>query len=354
MPNNIPHRIHLFWAGNKLPEFAIENLISFMRYLPEDWKIYLWLTDISCINKSNHFKHYEQTSNCLVIKTVDSLLTSNIFQQLKNTYPDYDKKYPFKLVRDFIMRELIGLGNPAAAKDAFVPLCLYAFGGYYFDLDTKATQKITPPEDATYGVLVKDDGRSPQTLATEKEHLFCALALMQLIENCVTFPDLVKTQNKQVQHFTSTFFNLQLLRDRTEPLRNVLTGLISGSIIRPAYLKYASIIKNDLSDPLFHKEMNFPYSSKNNISILKMGVEFRSGTLELSSSKKSTITSNRDYPLIRKFKLKIPSFFTSKKEKKSKKNINKDTLDITGDVENWRKQKKSKSFEAEDITIKKK
>lgn len=350
MPNKIPKIIHLFWAGDTLPNYAINTIFSYLKNIQDDWRLVLWVTNPNCLYKTKLFRKLDALPKCFIIKDIQSLLQSNVFELLNKQYPQKNNENIYLQVKSFIEKELIGLGNPAAAKDACVPLILYDQGGYYFDIDANAIKKISEPKDQKYGVLVTNSGRTPIALASTKGHPFCAIALLSLIEYCQTLPDTLKVQmhgdnQNKFKHFSPRFFNLQVLRNRKDPLRNVLTCLVSGSMITAAFAKYAKKMGLDASSIEYSKDINF---KKIDADSIEMGVKFNlnSNIPVKNFDDKSKIPKNSLLSFIFKFR---NNFFKKKIEYRKDKETYEDEK-----ITPWREDKKFKSFEAEDLKIYKK
>lgn len=352
MTNKIPKNIHLFWAGDTLPDYAGNNIFSFIKNNQDNWRINLWLTHPTCLFKTKLFKNLETLPNCLVIRNIYSLLESTIFNDLNQQFLQQQNENIFLKIKSFIEKELIGLGNPAATKDVCVPLILYSQGGYYFDLDTMAGKKLTAPNEAKYGVLVVNNGM-PNCLATEKAHPFCAIALLSLIEHCKSLPQFLKSQHKYIrvdnsyEHFSQRFFNLQILRNRQESFRNVLTCLTSGTILSDAFKKFANTLGLDATNADYIKETNFRKTSP---STLEMGVTLNSAPLKKIAANSNTkdVTTAKAYPSFITIFKSIFIFATRKNLIVTNEDDDKEK------VIPWRENKKFNSFELEDIDFRKK
>ena len=242
MTNSIPHKIHFFWAGSTLPEVEAKNLMSFVNNLPDkNWKVYLWVTDFDSLYKASYFRNVakENFPSSLIVKNIVELFSDKTMKKLSEAYPCENTILPYEEIKKIIYRELVGLGNPVAAKDGLAPLILFAQGGYFFDLDYKAYKTIEPQQDAPHGFLVLNQGRIISALAAEKYHKFCALSLSYLISNYRFLPKVVKEKTGvMIKHFSPYFFNSQTLRDRTNQQRGQLTIQTSGSTIYQAYQEY--------------------------------------------------------------------------------------------------------------------
>lgn len=365
--SNIPNIFHLFWAGSKMPDHAIYNLYSFLNNLPAGGKVHFWVTDPNCLNKSNLFKrldidlitpegtHHDMSEEIkgspvkieqesrLVIKDIRELLNSTIFDELDELNELNESKghglsegYSFQTIKQIIERELVGKGNPVVAKDCFIPLCLYKEGGYYFDLDYEAVEELTPPQ-AKFGILLNAAGINPSCFASEKESRFLVFALLHLIKNYETVPDLIEayTKKKSSPHTSTEFLNLDVFRDRSNPLRSSLTCLTSGAILHPALKDYARSLDLEC-DAEFLKAVNFA-SQPENAFLLTMGVKhLKPEELTYKKSKQPEASS-----ITKCFQA---LFCCGTKGKKTASTPAEDK------VENWRNKKApNRSFEAEDI-----
>lgn len=244
--NLIPHTINLFWTGSTIPDEEAGNLISFLNNLPDSsWKVNLWLTNFQDLYNAKYFKTLDgkQLPKPLVLKNVNDLLNDkNLFKKLEKMLPIYNTLYPFKRAKNIIRQELIGLGNVAAAKDALVPLILFSEGGYYFDFDSKAINKIKMPSTARYGFLLPNKGKIVAALASERNHPFCALSLTYLIAYYTGLP---KTEKLKFAT-SSKFIDIQYLRnikDKEKRSQEIINT--SGKILFSAYKEWLKELEHD-------------------------------------------------------------------------------------------------------------
>lgn len=348
MPNNIPKIIHLFWSGKSLNDQDSDNVISFLNHLNDEWKLFLWLTDQKCLDQSKYFKSSntitgsQQLPKQLIIMDTQAFLAHPNIDSSDENQENY--KALFATAKLLISRELIGLGNPAAAKDGIVPAILYQYGGYYFDIDAMATNKISAPVNVKYGVATVFSGTAPVALAAEKGHIFCILALESLIEHYQSVPSILKLKQEEllsresIEHYSPTFFNLQTLRNRKEPLRNIMNCITSGGIIRSAFLKFAKAHGKSPADPQFQSDMNFKMLKADELC---MGIKFN-----FLPAAKAVVSNPLPAPKKQQyftFLTKIGRLFHRKKTDSDKK-----TVHVT-QKPNWRDDTKYNSFEYEDI-----
>ena len=254
--NPIEEKIHFFWVGSVLPDEYADNLLSFIRALPEKWTIYIWTTDPKCVLNAKYFKTLERLPSSVKIGHIQKLLDNGIPKAIP-------KKIALK-INCIISQELTGLGNPAAAKDCCTPLILFNKGGYFFDFDSKVPKgKIFPPKEAKKGFLVINEGH-PAAVAAKKGSSFCVDALINLEER---YEMLRKEDNTCPQ---KAAFYPQELRDRNSNGRIAATGRTSGKIISSTYEK----LSNNERGLLFKSETRFESSGSHN---LDMGVQLLLG-----------------------------------------------------------------------------
>lgn len=276
--NNIPQVLHFFWVGSVMPDYAADNLLSFVKCLPEGWKINVWVTDPAHLLRAKYFRDVATIPNCIVIQDVHALLDSKVFTEIERKFPQYD----ISGVQSIIKSELLGLGNPAAAKDILTCLITFVHGGYLFDVDSIAQEKLTSPKSAPHGVLMVANGKSIGAFAAEKGHELCAMALAIAKKSYANVTDLMQKYSRSLgvedyaarQAPSKGFFNAQPLRDRQNPARDRLTIHASGSILRLAsisYIKKHGIQGSEYDWGIYVPGMNFPYAKDR--ADLTMGIK---------------------------------------------------------------------------------
>jgi hypothetical protein len=147
-----------------------------------------------------------------------------------------------------------------------MPFILYCYGGYAFDLDTKAVQPIQPAE-APKEFLVLNKGKIAAALAMVAQHEFAIYSLLYL-HNFI---------NKSFPAIKS-FHSFEVIKDRKDQQNNRIAKIIAttGSILSSAFCLYAihhdayNSTKNTYNNA-FLTQTSFRVMNSTRIS---MGIEF--------------------------------------------------------------------------------
>ena len=261
--NNIPHKIHFFWTGGIIPSRFCQNILSFIKNLPErDWKVYVWLNNPEDLYQAAYFRDLERSffPSSIIISNISKLLEDRVICGLENRFFRDNHMFPLARIKEIIRRELSGLGNFAAAKDGIAPLILYTEGGYFFDLDYEAIRPLTPAPEAPHGFLLLNEGRVVSAIAAERGHPICADMLTFLVVNYTILPQTVEEKTGfYTRHPSPCFFELQGLRDRRMgETRAELTIMTSGAIVKQAYEELRDKkCKTEYEKTLFKIESHF-------------------------------------------------------------------------------------------------
>lgn len=290
----IPRVIHLFWAGAKLPEAELKNLMTFLFNTDDSWKIKVWTDSRENITKPLEqagvrldrsriqVAEYSATVSEAYHAMVDSIYPHGIVIKPPLLPPEWQtfmsKQKSLKLARNMIFRLSVGLTQPAAVKDLAVPFILYNEGGYYFDLDNYAHHQLKSLL-APHGYVVMGEAGRVDTFASIKGHDFW-LDSLALVQNkyAETFP---------AEPTISRFPNLSGVKDKSEAnWRNDLiemTGLTQKAVYSKRMQDYTG------STRAYHDQTNYPFFNRNcgcRPYKLKMGVTLRSGANDSSGWRK--------------------------------------------------------------------
>lgn len=326
----IPKIINLFWAGKAMDDTDAEHVLTFLKNAPPGWQVFLWLTNKESLLNTLPFKRFANyhlpLPKQLVMKDIRTFLQSFVPFAF-----DHQDKELFLQSKLLVLREMVGLGNFAAAKDGMMPMILYRYGGYFFDLDAVPTEIIKTVDRAPYGFLTIYNGHAPCALAATRGHLFCKLALKSLIDNYRALPEIIQhvyQATEKYQHYSATFFNNDILRNRNHSLRPTLTCMTSGTIIRAALVQYAKLVGQSLQDDKFKNMVNFELESPRR---LRMGVI-------ISNNKKEVEKKQPDQSFFKHLWHQACYFF--KKKPPVTPSLKK---------KNWRDQQHFQSFTTEQI-----
>lgn len=245
----LPKHLHFFWGTCHLTDDAFYNLCSFLKHTDHSWKITLWTDNVKNITNSRIFKKFGDLLPARIeIQEIWSLLELGVkkldehlllVKSSKETLPQriwttLEATENFAFLKALIKALLTGVSAPAAANDCILPLALYCYGGYFFDLDIMATAPL-PNYPIRDGLLISDCGRSVCNLAMAPHHAFALYAFLEL--NIVLTEKFTRFCGR-----TYVFFNLEAIKDRRRENRALDICNTTGLMLRLGFRCYLRAI----------------------------------------------------------------------------------------------------------------
>lgn len=312
MPSPIPKHIHFFWGTKHLPKEEFENILTFIKYTGYPWKITIWTDDIKAINNSPVVKAFSHSltqgiSPRVKVKEIRGLIKKGIAllnDRQKTLTPEWAIKFPgdsFDFLESFLQQISVGLTVPTSIKDIILPLALYCYGGYGFDLDARATVAFDAnPSPATHGIFTLRAGNLNAALAMSANHdvgFFCFLVLRNWLtpsdstKGVVTLPLLNKQQlpdDNPPKLDANSYFDLDIMKNQNGPDRTFAIDESTGKILGEAVYTYCvvkgksveSTVDSVTINTQFCSEILFPPSQSKefqddgvNQMVMVMGVE---------------------------------------------------------------------------------